>query len=79
MGKKQCESYLKFKAFTSTEFDIMRSIHKLPHFNVNKRLEVKRLTDPLQNVIEFNPPINPFERKNLHILIDSIRHSDQVA
>lgn len=52
MGKKQCESYQKYKSFTATDLSIMRVIHKLPHFNVDKHAEVKHLIDPLKKAFE---------------------------
>lgn len=52
MGKKQCESYKKTNSFTTTDLSIMRAIHKLPHFNVDKHTEVKHLIDPLKKAFE---------------------------
>ncbi|CAO3625412.1 unnamed protein product [Mucor hiemalis] len=48
MGKKLCESYINCDSFTSTDLNIMRSIHKLHHFNTDTNAEVKNLADPLR-------------------------------
>ncbi|KAG2193667.1 hypothetical protein INT47_002309, partial [Mucor saturninus] len=52
MGKKQCESYKKYNAFTSTDLSILRSIHKLPHFNADKHNEVNHLIEPLKRAFQ---------------------------
>lgn len=52
MGKKQCESYKKYQVFTSTDLHILRSIHKLPHFNADKHSEVNHLIEPLKRAFE---------------------------
>lgn len=52
MGKKQCESYVAHDSFTPTDLNIMRSIHRIPHFDVDKHKEVNHLIDPLKKAFE---------------------------
>jgi hypothetical protein len=52
MGRKQCESYQQHESFTPIDLHIMRSIHKLAYFDVDKYSEVKHLLDPLKQAFE---------------------------
>ncbi|KAI8070235.1 hypothetical protein BDF21DRAFT_104957 [Thamnidium elegans] len=61
MGKKQCESYRVHDSFTLTDLNIMRSIHRIPHFDVDKHNEVKHLIDPLKKAFEIGK-LNQIEK-----------------
>jgi hypothetical protein len=51
-GRKQCESYQKHNSFTTTDINIMRSLHKLPHFAHDRHSEVKHLIEPLKKAFQ---------------------------
>jgi hypothetical protein len=50
MGKKQCESYQKYGSFNETDLMIMRSLCKVPYFDVDKYSEVNHLMISLKKV-----------------------------
>lgn len=52
MGKKQAESYQKHKSFSLTDLKIIRSLHRVAYFNVDKHNEVNHLIDPLKKAFE---------------------------